>query len=127
VVSWLPAFPTLAQLAGLLDEVTGMAGTACIDVEREEVTVAHRGWTLRVLWDDGQGGWVYAIEDDAELVTVDAGLVETAADLADSYRRLVTRQLSTSPDIFAIVALPRRRPPRAVGRRRPGHSRPRPR
>jgi hypothetical protein len=122
---WLPTFPTLTQLAGLLDEFTGTAGAARVDPEREEVTVTHRGWTLRVLWDAGQAGWVYAIEDDTALITVDAGLVETATDLADGYRRLVARQASAAPAMIAAVALPRQRPPRARSRRRPGHPRPR--
>jgi hypothetical protein len=123
---WLPTFPTLTQLAGLLDEFTGTAGAARVDPERDEVTVAHRGWTLRVLWDESQAAWVYAIEDDAEAVTVDAGLVDTAADLADGYRRLVTQRFSTAPSVLAIVARPRRPRPRAVSRRRPGHPRPQP-
>jgi hypothetical protein len=123
----LPLFPSLAQLADWIDRFAGTPGQATVDHQRGEVTVAHHGWTLRLLWEDGQAGWVYAIEDDAAQLTVDAGRVDTAADLADGYLRLVTRMAAARvpPAGVAVVASPHRPHARASSRRRPARPRPR--
>jgi hypothetical protein len=70
---------------------------------------------------------VYAIEDASGQVTVDAGVVQTADDLADGYLRLVTKLAVARPRRYAlaILAAPRRMPGRVAGRRRPLHPRPR--
>jgi hypothetical protein len=122
----LPLFPSLTQLADWVDRFTGTPGRAAVDHQRGELTVTDRGWTLRLLWEDGQAGWVYAIEDDAAQLTVDAGRVDSAADLIDGYLRLVTKMAAACVPLAGgtVVALPHRPRARAISRRRPARPRP---
>jgi hypothetical protein len=117
------AATSVDELAGVLARHAGPNMPPRIDSARREITVTHAGWTLRVLWDHGQAGWLYAIEDDGACWTVDSGPIDTAADLADSYRRLVTKSLVAAPCGVELMVVASSRRRRQSDRRRPGSRR----
>jgi len=134
-IGWWPWLGmTLERFAEVLDRLAGRNGAACIDAARQEITVTDRGWTLRVLWDEGQG-WLYAIEDDAAwnaadlaVATLDAGPVTTPDELVDGDRRFATRQFTAMPAgavVLVLLAPPCCRHQLGRARRRPLQPRPR--